>query len=75
MATLNDILKDLDDNILLSDGANTWDKWNLIDSITENGEGNMEVALREHSDGTISIVAFGKEGYQNSQALYIEVSA
>ena len=70
--TLIDALNSLDGNMLLNDGAQTWDVYNLIDSLDESEKDRL-VVIDQSSKGLLSIVALKDDGYMHSTALYSEV--
>jgi hypothetical protein len=67
--TLEQALKQVDEETLLSDGANHWDKWNLLDALKESDEGRA--FLQRKVNVTHAGIFFVKEdGYLESLPVY-----
>lgn len=64
--TLHELLKNLDDTILLSDGAIGWIPQNLLEAL-EQAEDGQETLAQEVSSNHVGIYPLKADGYQDSQ--------
>jgi hypothetical protein len=67
--TLEQALQQMDEETLLSDGADHWDKWNLLDALKGSDEGRA--FLQRKVNVTHAGIFFVKEdGYLESLPVY-----